>query len=78
VGARIPLYQGTKHTLGTELKRRGIEDRLLQKLFGHQKSSSVRRYALLADSELVPIVEARDLSPGCPQPSKASNAKTET
>ncbi len=51
------MYNGTKHTLGANLKREGVEDRLLQKLFGHADLASVRRYAPIADSSLVEVVD---------------------
>ena len=56
-GCDVALYNGTKHTLGANLKREGVEDRLLQKLFGHAALESVRRYAPIADSSLVDVVD---------------------
>ena len=70
----ISLYEGTKHTFATNAKRRGVEDRLLQRFLGHRDRRSVERYARLADEALVavlrplrPTPESDGLSPACRQ-----------
>jgi hypothetical protein len=52
----ICLYEGTKHTFATNAKRRGIEDRLLQRFLGHRDRRSVERDARLADEALVAVL----------------------
>ncbi|MCL4686272.1 site-specific integrase [Myxococcota bacterium] len=77
--APISLYEGTKHTFATNAKRRGVEDRLLQRFLGHRDRRSVERYARLADEALVAVLRPRrptpegdDLSPACRQEGERS------
>ncbi len=58
VGLTLPisLYEGTKHTFATNAKRRGVEDRLLQRFLGHRDRRSVERYARLADEALIAVL----------------------
>ena len=72
--APISLYEGTKHTFATNAKRRGVEDRLLQRFLGHRDRRSVERYARLADEALIavlrplrPTPDGDGLSPACRQ-----------
>jgi len=72
LSAPISLYEGTKHTFATNAKRRGVEDRLLQRFLGHRDRRSVERYARLADEALIavlrplrPTAESDGLSPAC-------------
>jgi integrase len=76
VGLTLPisLYEGTKHTFATNAKRRGVEDRLLQRFLGHRDRRSVERYARLADEALVavlrplrPTPKGDGLPPACRQ-----------
>jgi integrase len=46
----VSLYAGTKHTLGTALKDRGVDDATLAELFGHADQRSVRPYRLIRPS----------------------------
>ena len=52
VGVQCSLYEGTKHTLGTALKAAGVEDRVIQQLFGHADIRSVQAYARIEDGTL--------------------------
>jgi integrase len=53
VGVSVPVYSGTKHSMGTDALARGVSDRTLQKLFGHADIRSTHRYARLQDAALV-------------------------
>jgi integrase len=77
--APISLYEGTKDTFATNAKRRGVEDRLLQRFLGHRDRRSVERYARLADEALIavrqplrPMPEGDGLSPACRQEGERS------
>ena len=79
LSAPISLYEGTKHTFATNAKRRGVEDRLLQRFLGHRDRRSVERYARLADEALIavlrplrPTPESDGLSPACRQAGERS------
>ena len=39
---KCSLYEGTKHSLGTALKAVGVEDRVIQQLFGYADIRSVQ------------------------------------
>jgi site-specific recombinase XerD len=47
---KCSLYEGTKHSLGTALKAKGVEDRVIQQLFGHADIRSVQAYARIEDA----------------------------
>lgn len=59
VGVTVSLYEGTKHSLATELLRQGVSERVLQALLGHRDPRSIRRYARLADQALVEAIRRR-------------------
>ncbi len=67
VGVAIPLYEGTKHTFATDAVARGVSERALQAFLGHADARSTRRYARLAETDLVAVLRRPDLSPACPQ-----------
>jgi len=52
VGVQCSLYEGTKHSLGTALKAAGVEDRVIQQLFGHTDIRSLQAYARIEDATL--------------------------
>jgi len=56
VGERAKLYEGTKHSMATDLLRRGVHERTIQVLLGHRDARSTRRYARLADQALVEAI----------------------
>ena len=49
-------YEGTKHTIATDVIRRGVPERALQRLLGHASVQSTRRYARLADNALIEVL----------------------
>ncbi len=53
------MYQGLKHSTATDLKRRGVDDRVLQKFLGHRDPRSVEHYARLSDQALVDVIGLR-------------------
>jgi integrase len=70
---RVSLYEGTKHSFATDAVRRGVPERVVQRMLGHRDVTSTRRYAKLADEALVYALrdrrvpqEGEDLSPACP------------
>jgi site-specific recombinase XerD len=62
-------YEGAKHAFATDLKRKGIDDRVIQHILGHADSRSVERYARLEDQAIVnalrleKVRESSNLSP---------------
>jgi integrase len=75
----VCLYEGTKHSFATDAVRRGVPERLLQRMLGHRDVASTRRYAVLGDEALVHVLAPRahtnlveELSPGCPWPESTS------
>ena len=81
VGVQSSLYEGTKHATGTALKAAGVDDRVLQRLFGHADRRSTERYARLQDGALVTALKARhttSLSPACPSQVEADSANPKT
>ncbi len=56
----VPLYEGTKHSFATDAIRRGVPERLLQKFLGHAHPSSTRRYARLADTALIRVLQPQN------------------
>jgi integrase len=51
-GVKCPLYEGTKQSLSTPLTAVGVEDRVIQQLFGHADIRSVQTYARIEDATL--------------------------
>jgi integrase len=74
VGVRVAMYPGTKHATGTALKAAGVDDRVLQRLFGHAGRRSTERYARLQDGALVTALRTR-LSLACPWPPEGESEK---
>jgi site-specific recombinase XerD len=58
VGASIGLYNGTKHSTATELRRQGISLDVIQRLCGHRDARSTEVYAKLADEALVEAIRS--------------------
>ncbi|MCP5058660.1 MAG: tyrosine-type recombinase/integrase [bacterium] len=56
VGVKISLYQGTKHSTATELRRRGIALDVIQQLCGHRDQRSTEVYAKLGEEALVEAI----------------------
>ena len=44
-GIDIPLYQGTKHSMGCRARLEGVPLDVIQDWFGHKSAASTRRYA---------------------------------
>ncbi len=67
---KLSLYEGTKHSFATDAVRRGVPERVVQRMLGHRDVTSTRRYAKLAEEALVYALRDRDrgedLSPACP------------
>jgi hypothetical protein len=79
----ISLYEGAKHTFATNAKRRGIEERLLQRFLGHCDRRSVERDARLVDEALIAVLRPRRptpdgdaLSPACRQRGERSRKRS--
>jgi integrase len=56
VGVHVSLYNGTKHSTATELRRQGVPLDVIQKLCGHRDPRSTEVYAKLADQALVEAI----------------------
>ena len=56
---QIGVYEGTKHTLGTELRREGVPLDVIQAVFGHADARSTERYARLADTAVIAALTPR-------------------
>ncbi len=56
---QIGVYEGTKHSLGTELRREGVPLNVIQAVFGHDDASSTERYARLADTAVIASLNPR-------------------
>jgi len=59
VGVKVGLYEGTKHSLGTALVSDGVDERVVQKLFGHADVRSTRRYVVLSDQGMIDASKRR-------------------
>jgi integrase len=57
--AGVSLYPGTKHTMATDAIRRGVPERSVQAMLGHQDPRSTRIYARLGDQALVQVLRRR-------------------
>jgi integrase len=57
--ARIGLYRGTKHTTATDLVRRGVDARTLQRFLGHADPRSTDAYVVLASDDVKGLVRRR-------------------
>lgn len=51
-GLDVGLYQGTKHSLGTQAINRGVSERLLAEFFGHKDMKSTKRYSKVLTESL--------------------------
>jgi site-specific recombinase XerD len=56
VGVRVSLYNGTKHSTATGLRRQGVPLDVTQKICGHRDPRSTEVYAKLADQALVEAI----------------------
>ena len=63
VGVKVSPYEGTKHAFATDLKRRGVDDRVIQSILGHADRRSVERYARLEDQAVVTALRPRQTQP---------------
>ncbi len=59
VGVKVSLYEGTKHSLGTALIADGVDERIVQKLFGHADIRSTRMYTVLSDQGMIDALRGR-------------------
>jgi hypothetical protein len=65
---RISLYEGTKHSFATDAVRRGVPERVLQRMLGHRDAASTLREAWGRRAGLrpAPAQNGDVLSPACP------------
>jgi len=79
---RVKLYEGTKHTMATDVIRRGVPERALQTFLGHSDLRSTRRYARMADEALLAVLRPSRLTGVCRQvvanPDRGENDSDET
>ena len=59
VGIKIKMYNGTRHSLGSQLLDLGYDLSLVQDQLGHTKPEMTRRYAKRAPKMLADALEAR-------------------
>lgn len=59
VGVKIAPYQGTRHSLATQLLNEGVSDKLIQGLLGHKTREMMDRYAKLHITTLRDILQRR-------------------
>jgi integrase len=59
VGVKIPPYQGTRHSLATQLLNEGVSDKLIQGLLGHKTRDMMDRYAKLHITTLKETLQRR-------------------
>jgi len=64
VGVKMSPYEGTKHAFASGLKRRGVDDRVIQRILGHADRRSVERYARLDDQAVVTVLRPRQVRSG--------------
>ena len=73
VGYRyIPLYHGSRHSLGTKLANDGLGKEIIATVLGHSNTKTTERYARYASDSLKPFYQRRktkkgtvhELSPG--------------
>jgi len=62
VGIEVSLYNGTKHSTATDLRRQGVPLDVIQRLCGHRDSRSTEVYAKLADQALVEALRSRRIA----------------
>ena len=55
----IKMYEGTKHSTATALRREGVGLDLIQKAAGHKDSRSTEKYALLAGDAVIEALGRR-------------------
>ena len=48
----VPLYAGTKHSTATELVRRRVDAKTLQRFLGHADARSTDAYVVLASDDV--------------------------
>ena len=49
---RVPVYAATKHTMATELVRRGVDAKTLQRFLGHADARSTDAYVVLGSEDV--------------------------
>ena len=59
VGIKIKMYNGTRHSLGSQLLDMGCDLSLVQDQLGHTKPEMTRRYAKRSPKSLADALEAR-------------------
>jgi integrase len=59
VGVKVSLYPGTKHTTMTDLARRGVDSKILQRFAGHADRRSTDHYLVLADQDTLDVMRRR-------------------
>ena len=57
---KVTLYQGTRHSLGTQLLERGFGLELVQKLLGHKRTDMTLRYAKVTVENLRNMLEGQN------------------
>ena len=59
---RVKMYEGTKHSTATALRRAGVPLDVIQAAAGHKDVRSTQRYAQLADQAVVDALRKRTAS----------------
>jgi integrase len=59
VGVEISPYQGTRHSLATQLLNEGVSEKHIQALLGHKTRDMMDRYAKMQISTLKSVLQAR-------------------
>jgi di/tricarboxylate transporter len=55
VGIEVSCYQGTKHSLGTQLVDQGVSLEILAAIYGHKSTQTTKRYAKVSQKRLKEI-----------------------
>ncbi len=55
----MPLYEGTKHSTATALRKAGVPLDVIQAAAGHKSIKSTERYAQLADETVTDALKRR-------------------
>lgn len=65
-GISVSCYQGTKHSLGTELVDRGVSLEIIAAIYGHKSTQTTKRYAKVSSKRLKEIWDDSDDDPDRP------------
>src|SRR5690606_4010281 len=59
VGLEVKMYEGTKHSFGTQLVEAGVDLRIVQRIFGHADQRSTDHYTHRATAALVAVLRPK-------------------